>query len=151
MHFGVVMAIPMIARNTAQCGMPLPVDSIAQSIRPELCFDEQFTARAHRSIPSAGTKSLGVRFQKSWRYCKEPVWNNISQQIIEAAVKSYRPETYKGDLLLVPVSNRPPHRDFFQGGKRLWPKGYTLTTFRRITGIWWSHSMCARLLVQSLS
>lgn len=75
-------------------------------------------AHAHQSHLLA-RRALESGLQKSWRYCKEQAWNNIArrlptrgadmeisvaQQIIEAAVKSYRPETYKGNLLLVPAS-----------------------------------------------
>jgi thioesterase domain-containing protein/aryl carrier-like protein len=67
---------------------------------------------------------------KSWLYCKELMKNHVArtfarrsafgemsvaQQIIETAAKSYRPQIYNGNVLLVLASNRPPHHDFHSG------------------------------------
>jgi amino acid adenylation domain-containing protein len=83
-------------------------------------------------------RALESGFQKSWRYCKVLAWNkiarllptrgaameiSIAQEIIEAAAKSYRPETYKGNVLLVLASNRPPHRDFLPGWQAVVTEG----------------------------
>lgn len=88
-----------------------------------------------RYLARRATES-GLR--KSWLYCRELGQNavarllttrpaamemSVAQTIIETAAKSYRPDKYEGNVLLVLASNRPPHHDFLPGWQAVVTEG----------------------------